>query len=74
MNIRTIERIMRQLRDVDNRLCHAHGDPVQETLTLQQQPRKWLAEVRNLVESEQGLTLTQPPQPIEEPAREMAAV
>jgi hypothetical protein len=65
---------MKQLKDVDNRLCHAHGDQAQETLALQQRPRAWLAEIRNLVDGEQGLTLTQPPQPIEEPAREIATV
>jgi hypothetical protein len=65
--------LMRQLRDVDNRLCHPIADPVQETAALQR-TRGWLAEVRDLVTNEPGLTLRLPkPQPIEQP-REMATV
>jgi hypothetical protein len=64
--------LMRQLRDVDNRLCHPIADPVQETAALQRS-RIWLSEIRSLIEGEPGLVLTLPkPQPIEEPAREMA--
>jgi hypothetical protein len=62
--------LMRQLRDVDNRLCHPIADPVQETAALQR-ARIWLTEIKNLIEGEPGLTLRLPkPQPIEEP-REM---
>lgn len=63
---------VREMRDLDNRLCHPHGDPVSETAALQQQPRTWLSEIRSLVDAERGLALRVPArQPIEE-ARELA--
>jgi hypothetical protein len=68
---------MRQLRDVDNRLRIPTGDPQLEWAVLQQRSRTWLTEVRDLVTSEPGLVLRNVPakqQPIEQPAREMAAV
>ena len=67
-------KLIKEMRDLDNKVSHPISDPVQETAALQRS-RTWLAEVRDLVTSEPGLTLMPPKlQPIEESARELATV
>jgi DNA repair exonuclease SbcCD ATPase subunit len=69
--------LMKKLKDSRNRVVLTIGDPVQELEALRLRPRAWLAEVTDLVTNEPGLTLKNFPakqQPIEQPAREMAAV
>jgi len=64
--------LMKQLKDVDNRVSHPIGDPQQEWAALQR-ARTWLAEIQDLVTSEPGLVLKVPAvqQPSQQP-REMA--
>jgi hypothetical protein len=63
-------KLMKEMRDLDNKVSHPISDSVQETAALQRS-RTWLDEIRSLVEHERGLTLMQPEPLIEEPAREM---
>jgi hypothetical protein len=58
-----------------NKFALQTSDPAQETAAWRR-TREWLAETKNLVENEPGLTLkglpTKQPQPVENPAAEMA--
>jgi hypothetical protein len=65
---------MKQLKDSRNRFVQTISDPAQEKLALER-TRSWLAEVKELIESEPDLTLRSVKPPIEQrqPA-EMAAV
>jgi hypothetical protein len=70
-----LTKLIREMRELDNRLCHPIGDAQQETAALQR-ARTWLAEIAELVSSEPALVLKVPAeqQPIEQPAGEMAVV
>jgi hypothetical protein len=62
-------KLIREIRDLDNRLCHPVSDPTQETAALKR-ARTWLIEIKGLIDGEPvGLALRVPAeqQPIEQP-------
>jgi hypothetical protein len=68
--------MVKEVKTVWNTVSQSIGDPLQELQVLRLRTREWLAQARNLVENEPGLMLKNVEarqQPIEQPAREMAA-
>lgn len=65
--------LMKQLKDVDNRVSHPISDPQQEWAALQR-ARTWLAEITDLVTSEPGLVLRVPARQAIEQPQELATV
>jgi hypothetical protein len=70
--------LMKQVRDLNIMVSHSIEDPAQEEIALRQRPRQWLAELTDFCTNEPGLRLkivtTDQPQPIEQPAAELAVV
>ena len=65
--------LMKQLKDVDNRVSHPISDPQQEWAALQR-ARTWLAEITDLVTSEPGPALRVPARQAIEQPQELATV
>jgi hypothetical protein len=68
-------KLMKEIRDADNRLSHPISDAQQEEIALRQRPRLWLTELTDLVNREPGLVLRNVPtkQPSEQPSELVTA-